>query len=113
MIAIKGIAYLYITIIIIKNRNLLEKNLENYTYNIMICIFTFLLYLLSYYNIWMPRMAELFYFPVLLFWTKCLDYLPSKKSYSFISIILIGFFTYRLMWLCYVSPIIHQKNFVT
>lgn len=105
MISIKGIVYLYIAAVIIKNRIILESKLEGYAYYIIICVFTFLLYLLSYYNVWMPRMAELFYFPVLFFWTKCLDYLPNKNRNIYISILLIGFFTYRLMWLCYVSPI--------
>lgn len=105
MIALKGSVYFYITAMMIINRRILKTNITNFSFYIIICCFVCMLFLLSYYNVWMPRMAELFFFPVMLCWAKSLKFIPNKGLNIFISCILTGFFTYRLMWMTYVTPI--------
>lgn len=105
MIALKGSVYFYITAMLVANRRLLKDKITNYSFYLIICCFVCMLFLLSYYNIWMPRMAELFFFPIMLCWAESIRFIPNKKINIAITCFLTGFFTYRLMWMTYVNPI--------
>lgn len=104
IVALKGLVYFYITSQILLHKRSLSYKVNNFNYNIILCIFVCFLYLLSYYNVWMPRMAELFIFPVMLFWSNCIYFLPYKKQNIIITGLFTVFFTFRLLWLTVVSP---------
>lgn len=105
MIALKGIVYFYITAILIIHKKVLITKIYNFSFYLIVCCFTCTLFLLSYYNVWMPRMAELFFFPVMLCWARSLRFMPYKSLNIIITCFLTGFFTYRLMWMTFVNPI--------
>lgn len=101
IVALKGIGYIYITYQLIFYRSKLEKRIQNYNFNLIICVFVCCLYFMSYYNVWMPRMTELFFFPIMLTWSNAIQILRNKGYQTEITAILIGFFTYRLMFMTY------------
>lgn len=99
IVAFKGIVYLFITLQILFHKDCLRKSVKNFDFYLMTCLFVCFLYILSYYNVWMPRMTELFIFPIMLFWTKCLHFIPKHRTNIIITGILSGFFTFRLLWM--------------
>lgn len=105
MVALKGSVYFYITAMLIIHKKFLATKIYNFDLYLIVGYFICSLYLLSYYNVWMPRMAELFFFPMMLCWARSIRFLPNKALNIFITCFLTGFFTYRLMWLSYVNPI--------
>lgn len=105
IVALKGLIYFFITFQILRHKSELQRMIPNFSFNIIICMFCCFLFLLSYHNVWMPRMAELFIFPIMLFWVKCISYIPYKQQNIFITCLLTAFFTFRLIWLSVVNPI--------
>ena len=101
LVMLKGSVYFYILYNIIRYNRVLKHNIANYDFYVMLVFMGTSFYIVSFYNVWIPRSIEIISFPILVFWSKCIDYLPNKSRKVTFTFLLISFFTYRFLFIIF------------
>lgn len=102
IVMIKGIYIYYISYYLMKYRHYIQSNLGFYNQMLILSLIISVCYLISPFNYWLPRTAYLLEFPLLLYWAKCLQFLPNGKRMINASLFLIGFFTFRTLMIIFI-----------
>lgn len=103
IVMIKGIYIYYISYCLMKYRYYIQPNIGFYNQMLILSLIISVCYLIAPFNYWLPRTAYLLEFPLLLYWAYCLQFLPNGRLMGYVSLFLIGFFTFRSLILIFVK----------
>ena len=102
IVMIKGIYCYYISYYLMKYRRYIQSNMIFHNQMLILSLIISVCYLISPFNYWLPRTAYLLEFPLLLYWAKCLQFVPNGKRMGYESLFLIGFFTFRTLMIIFI-----------
>lgn len=105
IVLLKGAYIYYICYYLFKNKDYIKPNMTCYNQVLVLALVISACYLISPINYWLPRTAAMLEFPVLLFWSKSLDFVPNRRMLGNVSLILIAFFTYRKLWQIFIEQL--------
>lgn len=103
IVMIKGIYIYYISYYLMKYRHYIQSNMRFYNQMLILSLIISVCYLISPFYYWLPRTSSLLEFPLLLYWVKCLQFLPKGEQMKYVSLFLIGFFTFRTLMIIFIK----------